>query len=88
LEQVGDAQVVGVELDGQTRPAAFVIPADPGRGIVEAVIVAAAKDMLASFKVPVRVFAIDAFPVTESANGLKIQRAKLRQIAQERLTSA
>ncbi len=88
LEQVGDAQVVGVELDGQTRPAAFVIPADPGRGIVEAVIVAAAKDMLASFKVPVKVFAIDAFPVTESANGLKIQRAKLRQIAQERLTSA
>ena len=36
---------------------------------------------LARFKVPARVFALDAFPVAESANGVKVQRAKLREMA-------
>jgi len=33
--------------------------------------------------VPARVWFLDAFPVTESANGIKIQRAKLREMAAE-----
>jgi fatty-acyl-CoA synthase len=41
---------------------------------------------LAAFEVPVRIFALDAFPTTTSANGTKVQRAKLREIAQARLT--
>ncbi len=43
---------------------------------------------LAAFKVPVRVFVVEAFPTTESANGTKIQRAKLRELAQRRLNEA
>lgn len=40
---------------------------------------------LAPFKVPARLWIVDAFPVTSSANGEKIQRARLRQMAEERL---
>jgi len=85
---VRDAQVVGVALKGQMRPIAFVIPADPSRGIDEAAIIAAAASMLASFKVPARIMDIDAFPTTESPNGLKVQKARLRQMAAERLAAA
>jgi fatty-acyl-CoA synthase len=35
--------------------------------------------------VPARVWFVERFPVTESANGVKIQRAKLREMALERL---
>jgi fatty-acyl-CoA synthase len=35
--------------------------------------------------VPVRVFAVDDFPKTPSPNGFKIQRARLRDMALERL---
>jgi len=31
---------------------------------------------------------IDAFPTTESPNGLKVQKARLRQMAAERLAAA
>jgi fatty-acyl-CoA synthase len=37
--------------------------------------------------VPARVCAIDAFPVTQSANGIKIQRGRLRDRALEWLES-
>lgn len=82
---VRDAQVVGVPLEGKMRAVAFVIPTDLMLGIDEATVIAAAKDMLAAFKVPVRVFPVTVFPTTESANGLKIQKAKLRQMAAELL---
>jgi fatty-acyl-CoA synthase len=36
---------------------------------------------LARFKVPARCVALDAFPTTASANGTKVQRAKLREMA-------
>jgi fatty-acyl-CoA synthase len=85
IEGVRDAQVVGVETGGQTRAAAFVIPKDQAVAFDEAALIGAAAAKLAAFKVPVRVFPVDAFPTTESANGLKIQRAKLRQMAAERL---
>jgi len=37
---------------------------------------------LANYKVPVRVFAVPDFPKTQSPNGLKVQRAKLREMAE------
>ncbi|HZR90550.1 MAG TPA: AMP-binding protein [Bradyrhizobium sp.] len=79
---VADAQVVAVEINGQARCAAFVItdaatPPDPEQ------LIAQLRDRLAGYKVPARIFFIDAFPVTESANGVKIQRGKLRAIAME-----
>jgi fatty-acyl-CoA synthase len=33
----------------------------------------------------VRIFALDAFPTTASANGTKVQRGRLREMAQGRL---
>ena len=36
---------------------------------------------LAKYKVPAKVVSLEAFPVTESANGIKIQRTKLREMA-------
>ncbi len=81
---VADVQVVGVDISGQPRCVAFVI----GRGISEEQILSTAKNRLAAFKVPARVWFVERFPVTESANGVKIQRARLREMALERLAAA
>jgi fatty-acyl-CoA synthase len=43
------------------------------------------RERLAGYKVPARIFFVDAFPVTESANGIKVQRGKLRAMAMERI---
>lgn len=102
LPSVADAQVVAVDWDGRLRPVAFVTRArtedgardDSGDGkggerpFDEAAVLSATAERLAAFKRPIRVFPIDAFPVTQSANGLKIQRARLRDIAAERLAAA
>ena len=80
------AQAVGVAAGGVQRVVAFVIPAAE-TGIDEQALITHCHGDLARFKVPVRIFAIDAFPVTESANGVKIQRAKLRTMAEDRLAS-
>lgn len=81
---VAECQVVGVPLKGELRPVACVI-ADAGAAPDEAAIIRHAAHRLARHKVPVRVLVIDAFPVTSSANGTKIQKAKLREIAQTRI---
>ncbi|WP_421875710.1 AMP-binding protein [Pacificispira sp.] len=86
LPGVADAQVVAVERDGKLRPVAFVTRAAQG-GFDEAKVLAAAAERLAAFKRPVRVVALDAFPVTQSANGMKVQRAKLRDMAAEMLAA-
>jgi fatty-acyl-CoA synthase len=38
---------------------------------------------LAAFKVPQRVVALDAFPMTESANGVRVRREALRELARK-----
>ncbi|TNE35084.1 MAG: acyl-CoA synthetase [Alphaproteobacteria bacterium] len=84
LEQnatVEKSQVVGIEFEGKTRPVAFVIPADPTKEPDEAAILGVAKASLAHYKVPLRIITLAAFPVTESANGIKIQKTKLRDMA-------
>ena len=81
---IQDVQVVGVEIGLQMRCVAFVI-ARPGTSPTEADVIAAAKPAMAAFKVPSRVWFVEAFPATEGANGTKIQRAKLRQMALQRL---
>ncbi len=80
---VADAQAVAVEINGQARCAAFVI-AD-GEAPQAEQLIARLRERLAGYKVPARIFFIDAFPVTESANGVKIQRGKLRTIATEKI---
>lgn len=86
-EGVADAQVVAIEIGTQARCAAFVI-AKPGASPRESDLIAHVKARLAGYKVPTRIFFIDAFPVTDSANGVKIQRAKLRAMAMERIAAA
>lgn len=81
---VAAAQVVAVDLDGKTRAVAFAI-AEPGASPDEMSVIAAVKDQLAAFKVPARVWWVDAFPVVNSANGTKVQRNRLRDMAQARL---
>jgi len=81
---VGDVQVVEVDLGGQARCVAFVI-ADGAARPAEQQLIAHLRERLASYKVPVRIFFVHAFPVTESANGIKIQRGKLRAMAMERI---
>jgi len=75
---------VAVDLDGKTRAVAFAI-AQPGATPDAAAIIDVVKDRLAAFKVPARLWWVDAFPVVNSANGTKIQRNKLRDLAQARL---
>lgn len=79
--EIDGAQVVGVAgAEGMLRTVAFVIPRPGGRFDEQALRAWCARG-LAKYKVPARFIALDAFPTTESANGSKIQRARLRQMA-------
>jgi fatty-acyl-CoA synthase len=75
------AQVVGVDTAAGVKPVAFVIPA-AGAEFDEPALIAHCAGRIAKFKVPLRVCALDAFPVTPGANATKIQKAKLRERAQ------
>lgn len=94
--EIQSAQVVGMEIDGKLRPVAFVIGKD--RTAIHALsqdslqhqqfvagILSRIGTQLAKFKIPARLWFIDAFPATASANGLKFQRVKLREMAQHKL---
>ncbi|MDH3235695.1 MAG: AMP-binding protein [Alphaproteobacteria bacterium] len=82
---VAVAQVVGVDAQAsaavrQPQAVAFVIPTKD-TAFSEADLRDHCAAGLAKFKVPARIFAVESFPVTESANGVKIQRGKLRDLA-------
>ena len=81
---VAASQVVGVEGPRGTYAAAFVV-AKGGEAVDEAAIIAHCASRIAGYKVPKRVFVVDAFPVTHSANGTKVQRGKLREMAEKRV---
>lgn len=83
---VRGAQVVGVDTEAGARPVAFVVP-DRGGGFDEAALRDHCARSLARFKTPARIFAVDEFPTTQSANGTKIRRAELRRMAEERLAA-
>jgi fatty-acyl-CoA synthase len=42
---------------------------------------------MATYKVPARIWFVEEFPVTVSANGTKIQRGVLREMARTRLAA-
>lgn len=84
---IANAQVVGAELNGQVRCAAFVM-LEPGYAFDEASLRAGVASTLAAFKVPVRIWPIATFPTTQGSNGAKIQRTKLRDMAIQRLKEA
>jgi fatty-acyl-CoA synthase len=78
---VMECQIVAVQAKGDWRVVAFVI-AQPGHTIEESEVIGHCRRRLAKSKVPVRVHQLDAFPTTPSANSTKIQKGKLREIAQ------
>jgi fatty-acyl-CoA synthase len=77
---VQQSQVVGIDGARGPVPVAFVIPQE-GAGVDEAELIAHCARQIAHYKVPHHVLTIDAFPFTPSANGNKIQKAKLREMA-------
>ena len=80
-DSVEAAQVVAVRIHDKMRAYAFIIPAQnkiPEQEKLKTYCL----DGLAKFKVPVVFHCMDAFPTTKSPNGTKIQRAKLREIAE------
>jgi len=81
---VAAAQVVAVDVDGKSRAVAFAIAAAGAAPEAQALI-AAVRAQLAAFKVPARLWWVDGFPVVHSANGTKIQRNRLRELALARL---
>ncbi|MCP3018305.1 AMP-binding protein [Cupriavidus basilensis] len=84
FDGVADAQVVAVDIEGQTRVVAFLILA-VGARLAEADVIAQMRAQVAAFKVPARVWFVSAYPVTLSSNGVKTQRNKLRDQALARL---
>ncbi|MGA1704071.1 MAG: AMP-binding protein [Ilumatobacteraceae bacterium] len=80
LPGIREAQVVAVERPAGTRPVAFVITEDGTEAEPEPII-AACRDQLARFKVPIAVITVPAFPVTDGPNGVKIRLTELRDLA-------
>ena len=80
LPGIKACQVVGATLGTKILPVAFVILqdgaiADPAGWTAEC------KRRMAAFKVPVRFEVLSAFPSIESANAVKIQKNKMREMA-------
>lgn len=79
-------QIVGVNMGDAIKPIAYCT-ARGVEGINEETLIAFASARLAKYKVPIRVFVIDEFPMTAGANGLKVQKNKLRELAEQALFS-
>jgi len=62
-------------------PVAFVQPA-AGAEVDEASLRARCLEQLARFKVPERIVVVESFPIIESPNGPKVQKLRLREMAQ------
>lgn len=81
------AQVVAVARPEGVKPVAFVV-LRPGASFDEAALIAHCHGALANYKVPIAVVPVEDFPRTPSANGAKIQRTRLRDMASARLAGA
>jgi len=80
---IAAAQVVGVEQPGAGQvPIAFVVATAP---FDEADLIAHCRERIANYKVPVRIVAVAEFPSTPGPNGVKVQKARLREMAAELL---
>ena len=84
LPAIADCQTIAVPRPDGVRAVSFVI-LKPGAALDEAATIAHCRHGLANYKVPLRVFAVDDFPKTPSPNGFKIQRGKLREMAERLL---
>ena len=80
-------QVVGATQGTRTLPVAFVL-LQPGATADPEGWASSCKRQMAAFKVPVRFEVLDAFPTVESANAIKIQKNRLRDMADQLLATA
>ena len=80
-DAVKAAQVVAVRIDDKMRAYAFIIPTESTSPKQEE-LMNYCFEGLAKFKVPAIFHYLDEFPTTKSPNGTKIQRSKLREIAE------
>lgn len=78
-------QVVALGINNGVRPVAFVV-GKPGYVHHERAIVDGCKKRLATYKVPIRVFELPRFPVTDSPNGEKVKKNVLKDMAQQLIT--
>jgi fatty-acyl-CoA synthase len=89
IEAVIQAQpgVAGVQVvaatdgDSDPVPVAFVRLVD-GTTLDEAALRTRCREQLARFKVPARFVAVEAFPTVDGPNGPKVQRVRLREMAE------
>ena len=81
LPAIEGCQTIALARPDGVRAVSFVM-LKPGASLDETAVIAHCRHGLANYKVPMRVFAIDDFPMTPSPNGLKIQRTKLREMAE------
>ena len=79
-----EAQVVQARVGTRDRAVAFVLLTGD-TAFDEARCIQRCRERLADYKVPLRVIALDAFPVTESANAVKVRKTDLRKMAEEEL---
>ena len=84
LSGVAACQVVAAELGAKSVAVAFVLLKDAAKPTPEDWL-AHCKRQLAGFKVPVLFEVLESFPTVESANSVKIQKHKLREMAQQLL---
>ena len=78
---VGAAQVVGIHREGRGDVAvAFVLPRDGEAGSEQELIDYCANG-ISNYKVPSRIVFLDQFPEIAGPNGVKIQKNKLRELA-------
>lgn len=94
LPGIREAQFVAAQGPRGLVPVAFVILDDSAKDDTaefneaefdEAQVVGECQTALAGFKVPKRIIPLDTFPTVRGANGEKIQRTALREMAQEAL---
>jgi fatty-acyl-CoA synthase len=84
---IEEVHVVGVETETGTRAVAFA-RARAGESIDEYSILTRARQHMAAYKVPERLFEVTTFPTTTGTNGTKIRFDELRELALVSLNTA
>ncbi|NLY26221.1 MAG: AMP-binding protein [Alcaligenaceae bacterium] len=83
LPGIHEAHVVASDINGQPRPVAFVVPQSNQQPPDIREVSKILAPLIASFKIPARIWVVDDIPKTEGTNGGKVSRAQLRKMAQE-----